>query len=56
MKKIFIAATVVCLSLVTLTGCSVAVRESSEDPDAISLLDLDQVKEADCFVTFAVKS
>ena len=40
MKKIFIAATVVCLSLVTLTGCSVTVRESSEDPDAISTLGL----------------
>lgn len=40
MKKIFIAATVVCLSLVTLTGCSVAVRESSEDPDAISTIGL----------------
>ena len=36
MKKIFIAATVVCLSLVTLTGCSVTVRESSENPDVIS--------------------
>lgn len=40
MKKIFIAATIVCLSLVTLTGCSVAVRESSEDPDAISTIGL----------------
>ena len=40
MKKIFIAATVVCLSLVTLTGCSVTVRESSEDPDAISTIGL----------------
>ena len=40
MKKIFIAATVVCLSLVTLTGCSVTVRESSEDPDAISAIGL----------------
>ena len=36
MKKIFIAATIVCLSLVTLTGCSVTVRESSENPDVIS--------------------
>ena len=40
MKKISIAATVVCLSLVTLTGCSVTVRESSEDPDAISTIGL----------------
>ena len=36
MKKIFIAAMIVCLSLVTLTGCSVTVRESSENPDVIS--------------------
>lgn len=36
MKKIFIAAMIVCLSLVTLTGCSVMVRESSENPDVIS--------------------
>lgn len=36
MKKIFIAATIVCLSLVTLTGCSVTVRESSENSDVIS--------------------
>lgn len=36
MKKIFIAATIVCLSLVTLTGCSVTVRESFENPDVIS--------------------
>ena len=36
MKKIFIAATIVCLSLMTLTGCSVTVRASSENPDVIS--------------------
>ena len=36
MKKIFIAATIVCLSLVTLTGWSVTLRESSENPDVIS--------------------
>lgn len=40
MKKIFIAATIVCLSLVTLAGCSVTVRESSEDPDVISTIGL----------------
>lgn len=40
MKKIFIAATIVCLSLVTLTGCSVTVREPSEDTDVISTIGL----------------
>lgn len=36
MRKVFVAAMIVCLSLVTLTGCSVTVRESSENPDVIS--------------------
>lgn len=40
MRKVFVAATIVCLSLVTLTGCSVTVRESSEDPDVISTIGL----------------
>lgn len=40
MKGIFIVATIVCLSLVTLTGCSVTVRESSENPDVISTIGL----------------
>lgn len=40
MRKIFSAATIVCLFLVTLTGCSVTVRESSEATDAISTIGL----------------
>ena len=36
MRKVFVAAMIACLSLVTLTGCSVTVRESSENPDVIS--------------------
>ena len=49
MKKIFIAATVVCLSLVTLTGCSVTVRESSENPDVISTTGLRSSQESGMF-------
>ena len=55
MKKIFIAATVVCLSLVTLTGCSVAVRESSEDPDAISTIGLRSSQGSGLFCDFCGK-
>ena len=40
MRKIFSAATIVCLSLVILTGCSVTVRELSENPDVISTIGL----------------
>lgn len=40
MRKVFVAAMIVCLSLVILTGCSVTVRESSENPDVISTIGL----------------
>lgn len=40
MRKVFVAAMIVCLSLVALTGCSVTVRESSENPDVISTIGL----------------
>ena len=49
MKKIFITATIVCLSLVTLTGCSVTVRESSENPDVISTTGLRSSQGSDMF-------